>query len=255
MILAWQNLADAAILTASSELATLPGSNVQQKNVARKWQTAAGVKSATLIFDLLSSLSCSALGVLGTNLTSSSTLRLRGSDSDSTGVTGEKYDSTLIASGAKAGYPQAYLAFTAAAARYWRLDLADTTVADNLQVGRVFLGPSWTASIAQGLGGSVTPQDSSKLKRSYGGQVYADERPQQRVVQFTLDFMNEAEMYGNAFAMARATGIVRDVLCIEDNSTSYRHEKSVFGLCKESAPLVNQNLGVYRQNFNIEERL
>ena len=42
--------------------------------------------------------------------------------------------------------------------------------------------------------------------RSYGGQTWIDRRAQRRVLQFTLEFMGEWEMFGGAFALARAAG-------------------------------------------------
>ena len=75
-----------------------------------------------------------------------------------------------------------------------------------------------------------------------------------RVLKFTLNFLSEAEMYGNAFVMARTNGIVRDVLAINDLTTAYLSEQCVFGLAA-SEELVNEKLEIYRQNFNIKERL
>lgn len=254
-LLAWVNKADDASLSASSEVAAQPGSNVQQEHLSRKWQTAAGVKTAYLTLDLGSSLSCSLLAVLGTNLTSTATRRVRASDADPTAVAGDKYDSTNGAAGVKDGYGDVYHYFTAVAARYWRIDLADASLVDNLQVGRVFLGPSWTPGESHEWGWSVTAQDDSKLTESYGGQTYADVRPQRRVLQFGLSWNTEADMYGNAFALARANGIVKDVLAIQNINGAYLSEQSVFGLIKASEPIVQEKLKNYRQKFMIKERL
>lgn len=255
MLIAWSNLADDAVVSATSEQSSAPGANVQNAHVSKKWIAVEGVNSASLIVDMRASVACAILAVLGSNMTGAATLRLRASDSDSTGVTGELYDSTLITAGAKAGYGAAYLSFVSAAARYWRLDLADASLT-TLQVGRVFLGPKWTPAVNHSFGWSVTPQDESKITRSYGGQSFADVRPQRRIIQFTLSWNSEAEMYGNAFAMERANGIVKDVLAVNDIAAAgYLSEQSVFGLCSASEPLVNENYGIFRQNFQIEERL
>jgi len=255
MYIAWDNKADAASLTTDSEQASLPASNVQQAHLSRKWQTAAGVKSAYIVFDLGSSLACGLLAVLGSNLAPAATLRLRGSVTDPTGAGSLAYDSGTIAAGAVSGYGAAYHAFTGVASRYWRLDLADASVPDNLQAGRVFLGPKWTPAIGMAIGGSVTPVDPSRRGKSYGGQAYANELPQFRVMEFTLDFQAEAEIFANAFAMARANGIVRDVLAIPDIGGTYLSQQAVYGLLEASEPIVNDKLNLYRQKFRIEERL
>lgn len=256
MILCWRNLADAAVLVASSEVSTLPGANVQQPHLSQQWQTVTGVKAATLLLDLQTSMSCAVMALLGTNLTTASTIRLRGSDSDPTGVTGEKYDSgTITPAGIKSGYGNGYLSFTAAAARYWLINISDATVADNLEVGRLVLGPKWTPTQSQGFGWSVTPKDPSRVSKSYGGQSFPDVRPQVRVIQFTLEFMTADEMYGNAFAIARENGVVTDVLAINDTASSWLAEQAVWGLAQASEPLENYELGLFRQRFTIEERL
>lgn len=255
MLLAWDNKVDAAALTASSELATLPGSNVQQEHVAQKWQTAAGVKSASLTLDLGGALSCSLLAVLGTNFTAAATRRLRASTADPTAVAGDLYDSALASAGVKAGYGAIYHHFNAVAARYWRLDLADATLPDNMQVGRVFLGPSWQPGESHEWGWGVTPLDPSKPAKSYGGQTFFDRRPKQRILTFGLSWNTEADMYGNAFVMARANGISKDVLAIQNINGAYLSEQSVFGLCQASETLIQEKLKNYRQKFSIEERL
>src|SRR5574340_1443988 len=118
MILGWENKADAAMIPAGSEIATLPASNVQQPHLSRKWNTAAGVKSSYLLLDLSASVSCALLGVLGTNLTAAATLRLRASDADATAVAGDKLDTGAVSAGVKTGYGAAYKWFAAVAARY-----------------------------------------------------------------------------------------------------------------------------------------
>jgi hypothetical protein len=255
MIIAWDNLADDAALAASSELNEQPASYVQDPRVSRKWGTASAVKSATLLMDLGSTQTCALLALLGLNLTTGGTYRLRGSITDSTGVTGEVYDSGTLAIGLKVGYGAVYKSFTAAAARYWLLNLDDTSVPDNLEVGRVFLGPKWTPTVAQQYGWSVQVDDPRKLSESVGGQIYADERPQKRVLNFELAFLTEAEMYANAFAMARANGTVRDVLAISDDTGTYVSEQAVYGLLTANEPLIHERYNVFRQKYQIRERL
>mgnify|MGYP001604259353 CR=1 FL=1 len=255
MLIAWENLADDAMVSATSEQSSAPGANVQNEHASKKWIVVEGVNSASEVFDMLASVACGILAVLASNMTAAATLRLRGSDSDATGVTGEKYDSTLINAGAKAGYGDAYLSFTSATARYWRVDLADASVT-TLQAGRVFIGPKWTPTYDQGYDWSVVSQDASKVTESYGGQSFVDVRPAPRIIQFTLEFMSEAEMYGNAFAMARANGVARDVLAVSDTAAAgYLSEQSVYGLCTASEPLVNYDYGIFRQKFTIKQRL
>lgn len=255
MLIGWINRGDDATLTTDSEVSTLPASNVQDTHVAKAWHTAAGVKSAYLIFDLGSSLACAAVAVLGTNLTSTATIQIRASDADAT-VTGTLlYDSGSISAGVDNDYGAIYKSFASQAARYWRIDFADASVPDNLQIGRVFLGPTWQPSVNMELGASWHFKDDSPVEKSWGGQTFPDPRPQTRIIEFTLGFMEEAEMVSNALALARRNGRVKDLLVIPDPTSSYLSQEAVFGLITETAPLVNYDLGVYRIKYSIEERL
>lgn len=255
MILLWDNKGDGATVTAASQIATLPGSNVQQPHLSRKWHTAGGVKSSNIIFDMGAAVSCALGALLGTNLTAAATVQWRASTADPAVTTSLLIDTGVVNAGAKAGYGASYKTWGSVSARYWRADIADTTVADNLQIGRAVLGPIWTPSVNMELDWHVTALDRSQVEDSYGGQSYADARPQKRVLHFALDFMEEAEMYTNAFAMARASGVVKDILAIPDISGSFLPEQSVWGLLAASEPLRNPRLGLYRQQFTVKERL
>jgi hypothetical protein len=255
MLLAWVNKADDALISAGSEITTAPASNIQHEHVSRKWHTASGVTSSYLLFDLGASTACALLAVLGTNLTPSATLRLRASNSDPSGQTATVLDTGTVTAGIKSGYGAAYKSFNSVSARYWRLDLSDSPALDHLEVGRIFLGPYWQPSVNQLYGWSITPLDESRISTSWGGQTFAEERPQRRVLTFVLDFMDEAEMYGNAFTLSRARGIVRDVLAIPDIASAYVSEQAVWGLLSASEPLIHRAARIYRQKFTIQERL
>lgn len=255
MLLAWQNLADAALLATDSEVAAAPAANVQHEHVARKWQTGASVKSAYLLFDLGASETCGLLGVFGANLSASATLRLRGSVTDATATGSLAYDSGTISAGAVEGYGQALHVFANTASRYWRLDLADATLDDNLQVGRVFLGPKWSTTYNHSYGWQVGWLDASQVVRSWGGQSYADRKPRRRVVEFRLDYLSEAEAFESALEIAREQGVVGDVLAVPDATATYVARQAIWGQLAASEPMQNPIALTWQQKFRIEERL
>lgn len=255
MLLAWDNLVDASTVTAGSEIVTLPGSNVKQPHLSRKWYTVAGVKSSNIIFDRGASLPASLGALLGSNLTAAATVRWRASNTDPTVTSSTLLDTTTVAAGAKAGYGASYKTWASVTARYWRADIADASLPDNLRIGRIVLAPTWQPSVNMELNWSVAAVDPSTVDYSYGRQAFGDVRPQQRMLQFSLDFMDEAEMYGNAFALARFAGIVKDILAIPDIASAWISEQAVWGLLTSSEPLTNARIGLYRQRFNVMERL
>jgi hypothetical protein len=62
-------------------------------------------------------------------------------------------------------------------------------------------------------------------------------------------------MYDNAFALARAHGIVGDILAIPDVASTYASEQSVWGQLAASEPISEPRLGLFRQRFSVVERL
>lgn len=254
MIIAWDNLLDAATITSvGSQIASLPAVNVQQVHLSRKWHTAAAVTSSFIVIDFGAAVSPRILAVLGTNLTASATYRLRGS-ATSDGITSPVYDSGTVSAGVKTGYGAIYKAISTGTARYWRLDLTDATLA-NLQIGRVVLAPSWSPTVNMQYEWSVTALDETRIVRSYGGQSYPDVRPKRRVLSFVLDYMSESEMYTNAFALAMANGVSTDVLAVPSLSSTFLSEQSVWGQIMQSEPLIEPRIGLFRQRFSVAERL
>lgn len=255
MRLAWDNLWDTAALTTGSEIATLPGTNVQKAHLSRKWHTAAGVKSSHQIADLGSAKSLSLGALFGTNLTAAATVRWRASTLDPTVVANLLLDTGVVNAGVKAGYGQSIKAWNAVAARYWRVDIDDATVPDNLQTGRIFGGPSWTHAKSMLFGWGVTPLDESPVEETEGGQEFPDPKAKRRVLDFALDYLTEAEAYDNPFAMARAAGVVEDVLAIPFENGAYISEQAVWGLCRGPRPLVHRLSQTFALRFTVRERL
>ena len=256
MLLAWINRADQATLSASAEVATLPGANVQHPHVARAWHTTTGVTSAALTLDMGSAVLCQLLALLGTNLTAAATVRLRASNADPAALASLLLDTGALAATAKTGYPQSYHDFTATTARYWRLDVADASLPDHLEIGRLFLGPRWQPSVNQEYGWSVQVIDPSVVDESRGGQSIPDVLPVRRQLQFSLNWMDEAEMVDNAFALAMHTGVVSDVLAVHNSLNGTRiNEQSVFGLLTDIQPLVHERSRIFRTRFTVKERL
>jgi hypothetical protein len=256
MHIGYDNKADGATVSATSEISTLPAANVQHIHLSRKWHTAVGVKSAALILDMLAAVSCSLLAVLGTNLTSAATLRLRASNTDPTGAAGELLDTGTVSAGVHDDFKAIYKSFTATSARYWRLDLTDNTVPDNLQIGRVFLGPKWTPTYGMSWDWAPDVEDPSRVEESYGGQLYAEELPKKRRLVFTLSYMSEAEAMTNAHKLRRACGVTRGVLAIPLENGSYVSHQAVWGrMTERSAPIPHRRPTEWAQKFEIEEIL
>lgn len=258
MMLGWINRADDAVLSPGSEIGSLPAANIKHVHLSKKWHTVAGVKSSYVVLDLGAQYPVDLLAVLGTNLTPTATFRLRGSNSDPTGVTGEIYDSTTIGAGVLTDYPAVYHKLPSQqSARYWRLDITDNSVASNLQIGRVFLGPGWTCSREYGWG--IAWQDATRVARARGGQRWTDAGPRARMLQFSVNYLSVVDMMTNPFELARRNGLTKDVLAYIDDGESganYIPQRSVFGAALlVGEPIVQEKPRCFRARYQIEEAL
>lgn len=253
MILAWLNKWDAASLVVGSEIATLPGTNVQRPHLSRRWHTNA-VNSSHQVGDMGAATLCSILGVFGSNLTAAATYRVRASNVDPAAVASLLLDTGTLAAGVKTGYGAIYKTFTPTTARYWRVDVTDASLV-NLQVGRIFVGPHWSHAQTLLYGWGVTPSDPSSVRKSRGGQSYPDPLPKFRALEFALDFLTESEAFTNPFAMARDNGVVRDILAIPYEGSSFLSEQAVWGLAQVHEPVQQRYSQIWRTKIRVEERL
>ena len=260
MRLGWVNRADSASLSVDRELASLPGSNTQNAHLASRWDPGGLYTTTAIYWDLGAAQACDTLALLGTTLDVDSWVIICAANSSPAGSWGEfgfesaDYYLSTNPSGLVDGYGACYVQFPSLARRYWAVAVRNGD-ASAWQLGRVFLGPTWEPSVDMQLPWQISSVDPSEISRSHGGQVYAEERPQQRVLQFALGFMSETEMFSNAFALTRAQGIVGDVLAIPDPDSDYIVQQSVWGRLAQAEPMVNDRLNLYRTRYTIEERL
>lgn len=253
MMLAWVNRWDEGAVTSGSQLTDLPDDNTQHPHLTKKWHTAAGVKSSFAVVDLGSAKAAALVAVLGTNFTTAATIRVRADNADPTGAAGGQRDTgTLTGKFAKGA---CYELFTPATARYWRVDLADTSLPDNLQVGRIVIAPYWDAKLNLAFGWQVTPVDLSSRLATPGGTVFSQKRSQQRELVFTLAFANESDMYGNGFAAAAAAGQIKDLLCVPQIASAFRWDQAVWGLIEEPVQIIHEAALQYRARYTVSERI
>jgi len=255
MKIAWINRFDSATVDAGNQVSSLPVQNLQNEQVAIKWQTASGINSTHILIDMTAVVDIDCLALVGTNFTSAVTFRIRGSNTDNTAVAGEVADTGTLSGMVSSNYRNFYYAFSATkTARYWRIDIEDTSL-NYLRAGRLFMGPAWSPSKEMNFGWSIAYTDSSKVTRSQGGQLYIDESFKFRALDFTLSFMDQTEMISNGFEITRRNGSIIDVLVIPEENGTFNSELSIFGLLIGTFPLTHVTYQIYRIRYRIEERL
>lgn len=247
--IAYDNLADAATITASSAEVAAPVSNLQQSHVVRQW-IGMGAGSDYLIADLGSLQSLDSIALIGVD---ADTGRVRVSSVDSSGATGDLYDSGSVA--VSAAYRQIVSLLSAAVSgRYVRIDLTRTS-GDPVQAGRLFVGLRTQFSINYSFDWGKGWVDPSIRTRTAGGQTQVFDRTAYRTVDVVFGFLSRTQRYGIVEDIDRNCGLKRDVLLIEDPDSDNLARDTIWGLASELTPVVQPQLDTFSKQYKIEERL
>lgn len=246
--IAHENLADDATVLASTQELLLPVSNLQNPHVARKYRSV--LSSATVVFDLGAAISIDTLAIFGLN---AETIRARVSATDSTGATGELYDS---ASGnIDADYPSMiYLIGSPVVGRYISFAIA-TTSAAYIEAGRVFIGTRTQFSINFAYNWQRQYVDRSVRAKTRGGQTQINPDVTYRTVDLTFGFLSESEKNGVLETIDRVNGMSTDVLFIIDPESTNLPRDTIWGLVSNLTPVVQPYFDRFSKQYQIEERL
>jgi hypothetical protein len=262
--LSWINyLKAAAAIAASSEADGLPAGNLIVDHLSTKWRSAPGT-AADLTFDLGAPKAVRAIGVFGSNLTTSAQWSIRLS---STGAhAGDLYNSGALAT---AGFvvvnevlerdiSQAALILPAAInARYAKISLSDAGLAavNYVEAGAVWVGDLWQPTWTRTWGAMDGLRDEAEANYSQGGQKYVTKAEVQRVSQFTLDHLTDAERYGPIADIDRRAGRRENILLVPSPNQAYQNDDAIFGTLSALAPVTRRNVNMRQRKFEIEERL
>ena len=200
LMLAWPNLADSAALSSGSWSAGLPLNNLKNRLISKAARSTNALAASTKFdADLGEAMAINAVGLIGTNLTTAATYRIRGA-SDA-GFTSVLHDSGTVSAATQT--PNLIHAITAAiTARYWRVELTDTAnPAGYVQAGRLFIGAGWQAAVNASFGTGLGYESATVMEQSLGGVDYPDKRTPRRVFRFDLDWLTDAEAYTQVLAM------------------------------------------------------
>lgn len=175
MRLFYSNLIDAsdAVISATSELSTLPASNVAHEFRSLVWRTGASVAEEAVIFDFGTAKAVTACIILDHTLTGSDTLiRVQGHTSNSWGSPSFSQTLTYSADAIAA-------VFASQSYRWWRVTFTKSAAGETRDVGRIFLGTYYETDDAPDYDGySQEMRDLSRQQESIGGQTWTEPLPQ-----------------------------------------------------------------------------
>lgn len=175
MRIAYDNLIDrsATVITAASQAADLPVSNVQHPFRGKVYRTGASVAAEWVKFDLGSAPAVQAIILLDHTLTTSDTLiKLQGNATDS--WVAPSFEQVLTFN---AGTICTFLA-AAQTYQWWRVVFTKSAAGETRDIGRIFLGPFVECTRSFRYGGlEIKPVDLSETDRALGGQTFSEIKP------------------------------------------------------------------------------
>ncbi len=178
------NLIDGASLTASTENASYPVSNIQDPHLASVYRSTA--TSANIVMNMGMSMDADIVFIANHNFTDSATVTLEANSSDSWGA--PPFSESLTVE------DLINEAFTSASYQYWRIVIADAGNTDGyLKIGGMGLGEFYQVP---GIGTTYQVERiSTALKYStrYSRQVYGSSGVFFRTVNAQIPFISQAE--------------------------------------------------------------
>ena len=237
------NLIDAATLTASTATGGLPVANLAEADIRKVWRAAASSSSAWVLADLGSSLTIGAVALVNTNLALTTSVRVRVSTVDATGVAGNAYD-TAGSPALLAECDPAYRLFVhviegGAVGRYLRIDATITA----FEAGRLVAGPTYQPSRNLSLNHPIEElwTDHSRITPSLSGVRWIDREEIQRGLRATFNGLDENEVRGQIVELNRLLGVNRDFLFIRDPESDNLGRDSLWGYVEEplTYPILN----------------
>ncbi|WP_062220476.1 hypothetical protein [Aureimonas sp. D3] len=138
---------------------------------------------------------------------------------------------------------------------FWRVQCIDpNNPAKHLDLGKVFLGPSFLPSSNYAYGASLSVRDESRVSQSIGGTRFYDERAKRRVFAFGFQDMDEGREFSRFFDLIADAGITREMIVIPDPSDKLNLQRRSFcGVLREPTQLEQAVYARLNANFVAEE--
>lgn len=231
---AWQNLAKAAAITATSYETTLPPENTIDDIGAAStaWQTLAGVTTATITYVLDEpGSSVRVIGLFRTNLSPYAQITAT--------ITRESVETwTQTLAGPAIGYGQ--VVFVLTGVEY--ADSVEIEIIDDqntkgcLNVPLVFIGDAWLPEWSVTAASTDGWVPETNIQRTRGGQVYQTLLSNARELSFEFAAIDPDEASAAPREMARLSGMGINVLFIADANRNAADRDAIFGRITSMKP-------------------
>lgn len=250
------NEVDRAVITASSEVATMPVANVQDPQRTVMWRSAAGGAVSIDITLQPDEEQVQAFALVDLNLSIGGTVLIE-AWSDALGGASLVYSQTLqpyqptypfgegnFGDGLFGGYDIYINGLSIADARavlrpimvtmvtpgqsalYWRVTLTDPSLTF-FELGRIYLGPSWAPKVNFSFRSTKSRKRRARRRESRGGQYYSNPRTDRTVLTFSLDWLDDADR-DRLWIMHMILGEVTPFIIVLRPNGGYEQESSTY---------------------------
>jgi hypothetical protein len=254
----FDNKAETATISASNSLPLCPPSRLQTQHIGEAWCTE--TDSAYLTIALASAVSFDTIGLFGLNLTTAAATQARVSLVDTSGQTGELYNSGSATGRVSSYYGNlVFLIDGAVTGQYIRIDLSEAGIA-RILAGYLMIGLRHQVGINFAQGASDAPIDPSIVTPSRSGAEWSDERTAYRQWEFSFDFVSETERFGWIEDMDRLRGATQNVMMIRNCASSNLGRDTLCGRITNAPPSLNRDgymngAPAYSKAYTIKQRL
>lgn len=251
--LGYANQIDLATLSGGNWNASYPLNNIKTRYLYQRARTTnALVGSTALNIDLGSTQDIGTVAVVKHNLTAD-VATVRVSAASDSGYTSLVYDSGYITAYDGSDY---CVVFDDIGARYWRIQINDTTNTDGyIEIGRVFIGPTFSAEDNCSWGYSRSIESYSQMVAALGGAEYPEIRPNRRVYRMAWEYLSDAEAV-KLIRIKRTQDITGEVYFIfDDADSSMADEDRFLGRLRELSAVEAPYVGIHKAPFEVAELL
>lgn len=238
-----ENSADRATLAASSSVAAMPVSNLQNPQRTTVFRTAAGGVQTVDVTLPADAPPTQAFALADHNVSISGTVRVQ-AWTDALGGAAQVLDQTIQAYTPVYGYgqqtygaelyggysqyiaglslgealsvlrPVLLLQITPALnSLYWRITFNDAGLA-YYQAGRLYLGPSWEPLVNYSWGSTLRRESRTRRIESRGGQYYSNPRVDRSIFEFRFEWLNQGDRDRLWISLVRLGNSEPFILCM-----------------------------------------
>lgn len=266
------NVADHAVLIASSQAGALGPANLQREGKSLVFRSVGTQLSITAIWPTPEIIGGVALPFC--NLTPTSTIRVRGYAEPGDGTSVFDTGAVPACEYARLGMwnwgalPLGVNAFSYGGATYGRcwfqmrsvkkmvIDLVDPdNPAGYIEAARLVAGAYWEPQVNAAYGAGVTPGDTSSLYRSGAGEQKVERGTLFRKLSLALDHMTPQDR-ADLWRIVRGSGLSRPIfvsLFPDDDDVELEQAHQVYGRLTNLAAITIPSFQAYATNIEIEE--